>query len=95
MRTANGLEITYFGTIPVNLEELVSRLESTDNRVVGRKARQQEDLGDFNYGIIGAVKEAIQARNRSIQTTGSTKSAREDMMLRTRDSSGKATARKF
>ncbi len=94
MKTASGLEITYFGTNPANLEELVNRLESFDNREVGRKARQQENKGDFNCGIIQAVKKAIQERNKADQTTGNTKAAREDMMLRTRDSSGKATARK-
>lgn len=94
-RTASGLKITYFGTIPANLEELVNRLESFDNREVGRKARQQEDKGDFTCGIIQAVKKALQGRNKANQTVTDPKAAREDRLLRTRDSSGKATARKF
>ncbi len=93
MRVGN-LEITYFGTMPENVQELVALLDSTDNREVGRKTRQQENKGEFSYGIIAAVKKAIQDRNKASQTTTSTKAAREDRMLRTRDSDGKATARK-
>ncbi len=90
----NRLEITYFGTVPANLQELVVLLDSTDNREVGQKARKEEDKGNFNYGVISAVKKAIQNRNKLNQTTTNTKAAREDAMLRTRNSDGRATARK-
>ncbi len=92
--TIGNLKITCRGITPAKLQELVTLLDSTDNREVGRKARKEEDKGNFGYGIIGAVKKAIQDRNRANQTTTNTKAAREDAMLRTRDSDGKATARK-
>ncbi len=92
--TIDGLKITYGGTMPKNLRELVTRLDSTDNRVVGKLARKEEDKGDFKAGIINVVKKAIQGRNSANQTIVTSATSREDLMLRTRDSTGKATARR-
>ncbi len=80
--------------MPKNLRELVTRLDSTDNRVVGKLARKEEDKGDFKAGIINVVKKAIQGRNSANQTIVTSATSREDLMLRTRDSTGKATARR-
>ena len=65
--------------IPENAEELIRRLENTDNRTVAQKARKEEDNGDFSPGLIKAVKEAIQLYNRLNSSAGRTaKDARID-----------------
>ena len=58
--------------IPENAEELIRRLENTDNRTVAQKARKEEDNGDFSPGLIKAVKEAIQLYNRLNSSAGRT-----------------------
>jgi len=71
--------------IPENVEELIRRLEDTDNRTVAQKARKEEDNGDFSPGLIKAVKEAIQLynrRNSSNNSAGRTaKDARIDFRM--------------
>ena len=92
--------------IPNNVDELIARMDSTDNRVVARKFREEIrkfdeaiDNGrkpEFSEGLIMAVKKAIQERNRSmVIKTRSADEVRKDHILRTRNSDGRATARRF
>jgi hypothetical protein len=81
--------------IPDNVEVLIDRLDDADNRKVGRLARKEEDRGEFSYGLIKAVKEAIQLRNRLDNTTTSAKDARIDRILFTTDSDGRRKSRKW
>ncbi|WP_213950385.1 hypothetical protein [Tepidanaerobacter syntrophicus] len=81
--------------IPDNVEVLIERLYDADNRKVGRLARKEEDRGEFSYGLIKAVKEAIQQRNRLDNTTTSTQDARIDRILFTTDSDGRRKSRKW
>jgi len=81
---------------PDNVQELIDRLDDTDNRAVGRKARKEEDRSEFSPGIIKAVKETIQEYNRANQGAGiSAKDARAERILFEKDSSGKRTPRKW
>lgn len=80
--------------IPENVDELIDRLDSIDNREVGRRARKEEDRGEFSYGLIKAVKEAIQLRNRLDGEVSSYKEARENQILQIRFSDGSKKARK-
>ena len=80
--------------LPQNLGDLIERMDSRDNRAVGRAAKHEMNVGEFSDGVINAVKKAIQAINRADQTAGSAKAAREERILRIRDSSGKNTARR-
>lgn len=77
--------------IPENLDSLIERMDSRDNRAVGRAAKRETEFSD---GIVNAVKKAIQAVNHAEQSTGTASAAREERILRVRDSSGKNTARR-
>ncbi len=80
---------------PANVQELITLIDDTDNRVVARKARKAEDTTEFKPGLIQAVKKAIQQRNKANGYVSRPASeGRMDTLLRTRDSNGKATARK-
>ena len=79
--------------VPKNAQVLIDRMESGDNREVGRKARKEEKLGEFSDGFIDAVKRSIQLRNTSNIGT-STQSGRIDRILNIRDTSGRAVSRK-
>ena len=79
--------------VPKNAQSLIDRMESGDNREVGRRARKEEERGEFSDGFIDAVKRSIQLRNTSNIGT-STQSGRIDRILNIRDTSGKATSRK-
>lgn len=79
---------------PQNLGDLIGRMDSRDNWVVGRAAKHEMNVGEFSDGIINAVKKAIQAVNRAEQSTGTASAAREERILRIRDSNGKSTARR-
>lgn len=83
--------------IPANIDELIALLNDADNRKVGRLANKLADAGNsgFSDGLIMAVKNAIQERNRLSGYVGNHVAAREDRILRTRDSSGRAQARKW
>lgn len=81
--------------IPDNVEVLIDRLDSLDNREVGRAARKEESAGEFSSGIIAAVKRVIQERNKAEGPGMSSADARMDRLLRIRDSQGRAQARKF
>jgi len=78
---------------PENINELIERMYDKDNKKVGRLAKKEEEKEEFKTGLITAAKKAIQIRNKADQTTTDTKAAREDRLLRVRDSNGKATAR--
>jgi len=80
--------------IPGNLEELVNRLYHTDNRKVGRLARKEEDRGEFSFGLIKIVKEAIQKSNRLNQAPArSYQEARIDRIRFVETSSGRKPRR--
>ncbi len=80
--------------IPDNVQELIERLEDTDNRKVGRLARKEEDRGEFSPGLIRAVKEAIQLHNRLNQgASRSAKDARADHVLYEYNSDGRKARR--
>ena len=80
--------------IPGNLEELVNRLYHTDNRKVGRLARKEEDRGEFSFGLIKIVKEAIQKSNRLNQAPArSYQEARIDQIRFIQSSSGRKPRR--
>jgi len=81
--------------IPDNVEVLIDRLDDADNRKVGRLARKEEDREEFSYGLIKAVKEAIQQRNRLNTTITSAQDARIDRILFTTDSDGRRKSRKW
>lgn len=81
-----------------NLDGLIEALDSHDNRKVGKAAMKLIDNGDWRPGPVNAVKKAIKGLNKSTETaTENSKTAREeareDRMLRVRDSEGKAKAR--
>ena len=76
--------------IPGNLEELIERLYDTDNRKVGRLARKEEERGEFSFGLIKAVKETIQQKNRLDQAPArSYQEARIDQIRFIQTSSGR------
>jgi len=82
--------------VPDNVQVLVDRLESADNREVARKAKQEEENGEFSDGLIDAVKKSIQLRNRSnVSSVGASRIDRIDRILNIRNTDGKATSRKF
>jgi hypothetical protein len=80
--------------IPGNLEELIERLYDTDNRKVGRLARKEEEWGEFSFGLIKAVKETIQQKNRLDQAPArSYQEARIDQIRFIQTSSGRKPRR--
>lgn len=80
--------------IPGNLEELIGRLYDTDNRKVGRLARKEEERGEFSFGLIKAVKETIQQKNRLDQAPArSYQEARIDQIRFIQTSSGRKPRR--
>lgn len=80
--------------IPGNLEELIERLYDTDNRKVGRLARKEEERGEFSFGLIKAVKETIQQKNRLDQAPArSYQEARIDQIRFIQTSSGRKPRR--
>jgi len=82
--------------IPANIEILVAELEDSNNRRVGRLASAAIARGEFSIGLIEAVKTAIQNYNRVNQVPSrSAHEIRTEWILQTRDSDGKARARKF
>lgn len=71
-----------------------------DNRQIGRLVNKLIDKTDFSAGPIMRVAEMIKEYNRAnVGSIGNSSkeraAARSDRILRIRDSSGKATARKF
>ena len=73
----------------------------SDNRIIGRIVKKLLDTTELKPGPVMRVAEHIKEFNRmnSAQAMGNTDkarhAARSDRILRIRDSSGKATARKF
>lgn len=82
--------------IPWNLSELISRLEDSDNRKVGRNARKEEERGEFSWGLIQATKKAIQEYNKAnYGTPQSGAEARVGQILTVTNSDGKRQGRKW
>jgi hypothetical protein len=80
--------------IPGNLEELIEKLYDTDNWKVGRLARKEEERGGFSFGLIKAVKETIQQKNRLDQAPArSYQEARIDQIRFIQTSSGRKPRR--
>ena len=76
------------------MEELIERLYDTDNRKVGRLAGKAEQRGEFSFGLIKAVKETIQQKNRLDQTPArSYEEARIDRIRFIQTSSGRKPRR--
>jgi len=50
--------------VPRNIQALINMLYDEDNRKVARNARKAEDMKGFSYGLIQAVKKAIQTYNK-------------------------------
>ncbi len=80
--------------IPENVDELIKRMDSFDNRKVAVAARKETKQGEFKEGMILAVKKAIQTANQNDQHTVNSRGARDNRVPRVQ-SSDKSVARKW
>jgi len=90
-------EIVYPASLlPETLEDLIVRLDYLDNRAVALAAAHEIRDQIYSEGLILAVKKAIQGINRRdcLSSVSQAARAREDRLLRLRDSDGRAKARR-
>ncbi len=93
-RIRNEIEFPVF-LIPKNVESLINKMDSGNNREVTRIAKTEIEVGEFSEGLIIAVKKAIQTINKVDSTNTNSDEARFDRILNVEDSNGNKSARKW
>lgn len=84
------------GTIPATAERIIETMAAHKSLGNVTQDQVQRVFPECSDGFFAAVrKELIEQRNANIIKPGSAQVAREDRILKTRNSSGKTVARKW
>lgn len=84
------------GTIPAQLEAIIEAMVAAKTLGSATQDRLQATCQDLTDGAFGAIRDAIREQRQLDSTSPSSSAdARTDRILRTRDSSGKASSRRW
>ena len=83
------------GTIPAQLEAIIEAMVAAKTLGSAAQDRLQATYQDLTDGAFGAIRDAIREQRQLDSSPSSSADARTDRILRTRDSGGKASSRRW